>query len=50
MFGNQQSNYLDLIKQMLHQSMLDTTNYEVSHVTMTQYRIKINFEAVYNIL
>ncbi|XP_034952088.1 importin-5 [Chelonus insularis] len=28
-FGNQQSNYLDLIKQMLQQSIMDTTNYEV---------------------
>lgn len=27
-FGNQQANYLDLIKQMLQQSILDT-NYEV---------------------
>lgn len=28
-FGNQQANYLDLIKQMLQQSVLDMTNYEV---------------------
>ncbi|CAB3366645.1 Hypothetical predicted protein [Cloeon dipterum] len=28
-FGNQQANYLDLIKQMLHQSLLDTPNYSV---------------------
>ncbi|KAI4504097.1 hypothetical protein M0802_000568 [Mischocyttarus mexicanus] len=28
-FGNQQSNYLDLIKQMLQQSVTDSTNYEV---------------------
>lgn len=30
-FGNQQANYLDLIKQMLQQSVLDGTNYEVSY-------------------
>lgn len=28
-FGNQQANYLDLIKQMLQQSVLDMANYEV---------------------
>lgn len=28
-FGNQQSNYLDLIKQMLHQSLAQTESYEV---------------------
>lgn len=28
-FGNQQANHLDLIKQMLQQSVLDPTNYEV---------------------
>ncbi|XP_015439811.1 PREDICTED: importin-5 [Dufourea novaeangliae] len=28
-FGNQQANYLDLIKQMLQQSVMDSTNYEV---------------------
>ncbi|XP_076645854.1 karyopherin beta 3 [Halictus rubicundus] len=28
-FGNQQANYLDLIKQMLQQSIMDSTNYEV---------------------
>ncbi|XP_066591327.1 importin-5 [Prorops nasuta] len=28
-FGNQQANYLDLIKQMLQQSVLDLSNYEV---------------------
>lgn len=28
-FGNQQANHLDLIKQMLQQSVLDMTNYEV---------------------
>ncbi|CAK9814312.1 Ipo5 [Anthophora quadrimaculata] len=28
-FGNQQANYLDLIKQMLQQSVMDTANYEV---------------------
>lgn len=28
-FGNQQATYLDLIKQMLHQSVLDMANYEV---------------------
>lgn len=31
-FGNQQSNYLSLIKQMLQQSVLDPTNYEVSSI------------------
>lgn len=30
-FGNQQANYLDLIKQMLQQSVMDTTNYEVNN-------------------
>ncbi|XP_063224188.1 importin-5 [Bacillus rossius redtenbacheri] len=29
MFGNQQAAYLDLIKQMLQQALLDTTSYEV---------------------
>jgi len=28
-FGNQQANHLDLIKQMLQQSVLDMANYEV---------------------
>nr|XP_012150540.1 PREDICTED: importin-5 isoform X2 [Megachile rotundata] len=28
-FGNQQANYLDLIKQMLQQSVMDSSNYEV---------------------
>ncbi|XP_076289616.1 karyopherin beta 3 [Lasioglossum baleicum] len=28
-FGNQQANYLDLIKQMLQQSVMDSANYEV---------------------
>ncbi|XP_078038874.1 karyopherin beta 3 [Augochlora pura] len=28
-FGNQQTNHLDLIKQMLQQSVMDSTNYEV---------------------
>lgn len=28
-FGNQQSNYLNLIKQMLHQSILPTETFEV---------------------
>ncbi|XP_031831169.1 karyopherin beta 3 isoform X1 [Nomia melanderi] len=28
-FANQQANYLDLIKQMLQQSLMDSTNYEV---------------------
>ncbi|EFN77942.1 Importin-5 [Harpegnathos saltator] len=28
-FGNQQTNYLDLIKQMLQQAVVDITNYEV---------------------
>lgn len=28
-FGNQQPNYLDMIKQMLQVSVSDTTNYEV---------------------
>ncbi|XP_076164575.1 karyopherin beta 3 [Ptiloglossa arizonensis] len=28
-FGNQQANYLDLIKQMLQQSIMDSTNFEV---------------------
>nr|XP_033205678.1 importin-5 [Bombus vancouverensis nearcticus] len=28
-FGNQQANYLDLIKQMLQQSIMDSANYEV---------------------
>ncbi|XP_053986559.1 importin-5 [Hylaeus anthracinus] len=28
-FGNQQANYLDLIKQMLQQSIMDSENYEV---------------------
>ncbi|KAK0159718.1 hypothetical protein PV327_010803 [Microctonus hyperodae] len=28
-FGNQQANYLDLIKQMLQQSVMDTAHYEV---------------------
>ncbi|XP_071439915.1 importin-5 [Hetaerina americana] len=28
-FGNQQANYLDLIKQMLQQSLIDQANYEV---------------------
>lgn len=31
-FGNQQANYLDLIKQMLQQAVVDITNYEVMHI------------------
>lgn len=31
-FGNQQANYLDLIKQMLQQAVVDMTNYEVIHI------------------
>ncbi|XP_074106518.1 karyopherin beta 3 [Cotesia typhae] len=30
-FGSQQSNYLNLIKQMLQQSVMDTANYEVQY-------------------
>lgn len=31
-FGNQQANYLNLIKQMLQQAVVDMTNYEVIHI------------------
>lgn len=38
-FGNQQANHLDLIKQMLQQSVLDMTNYEVIWNLLTFFNL-----------
>ena len=47
-FGNQQNNYLNLIKQMLQQSLIDTTNPKV-WISRVLYRV-FNANELVNVL